>query len=253
MTESLTERLAAGGGPFVIVAHSQGTMIAYEVLRQLKKADSTCGCSSRWALRSACRRCRTSSAPGPASGRQSCRPACVTRWVNVAERLDPVALDNDLSNDFDGVENKRKFFLNPDSPWHPHSATGYLQTRWVQDAVRETVSNAFAQAVGKMVITSDLVRQLEDGAPRRPAQDPHRAARPRSAAASRRRPDRDGARTSSPRSKRWQRSAPAARSQVERMRRFVSADLTRQEVERLRTLFTTSTSSASGATCRSAR
>jgi len=34
MLESLRERLRAGGGPFVVVAHSQGTMIAYAVLME---------------------------------------------------------------------------------------------------------------------------------------------------------------------------------------------------------------------------
>jgi hypothetical protein len=37
MERSLLERIEAGGGPFVIIAHSQGTMVAYDVLRQLKK------------------------------------------------------------------------------------------------------------------------------------------------------------------------------------------------------------------------
>jgi hypothetical protein len=35
MEQSLKDRLAAGGGPFVVIAHSQGTMVAYNVLRQL--------------------------------------------------------------------------------------------------------------------------------------------------------------------------------------------------------------------------
>ena len=39
MEDSLIERLRAGGGPFVVVGHSQGSMIAYDVLRQLQKAD----------------------------------------------------------------------------------------------------------------------------------------------------------------------------------------------------------------------
>jgi len=38
MEQTLLDRMAAGGGPFVVVAHSQGTMIAYDVLRQLNRA-----------------------------------------------------------------------------------------------------------------------------------------------------------------------------------------------------------------------
>lgn len=57
-------------------------------------------------------------------------PPSVTRWINVCDPLDPVALDKDISDDFAAnalgtkIENHLKF--NPDSPRHPHSATGYL-------------------------------------------------------------------------------------------------------------------------------
>jgi len=39
MKERLRERLLAGGGPFVVIAHSQGSMIAYDVLRELRDSD----------------------------------------------------------------------------------------------------------------------------------------------------------------------------------------------------------------------
>lgn len=39
MEQALRERLDAGGGPFIVIGHSQGSMIAYQVLRQLQKAD----------------------------------------------------------------------------------------------------------------------------------------------------------------------------------------------------------------------
>lgn len=38
MERSLLDRMESGGGPFVVVAHSQGSMIAYEVLRKLDPA-----------------------------------------------------------------------------------------------------------------------------------------------------------------------------------------------------------------------
>ena len=38
MLDSFAERLNAGGGPFVVIAHSQGSLIAYELLRRLSKA-----------------------------------------------------------------------------------------------------------------------------------------------------------------------------------------------------------------------
>lgn len=241
MTDSLVERLSAGGGPFVVVAHSQGTMISYEVLRQLKKSECdvqllvTVGSPLGLQEVQDVFRAWTGT---PANGKLP-RPPCVTRWVNVAERLDPVAVDSDLSDEFQGVENKRKFFLNPDLPWHPHSATGYLRTRWVQDPVRETVSNAFAQATGQMVITRDLAEELENA----------RAEDVRRALIELRSSDSQGSVSigdlavigknvaDTIRKMETARTRPPEQSSVEVMRRFVSAELTRNEAEQLRTLF----------------
>ena len=65
-------------------------------------------------------------------------PECVDRWVNVAERLDPVALDADLEGDFAAsasgvkVEDTGRLKLNPEWRSNPHSATGYLRVPEVQ-------------------------------------------------------------------------------------------------------------------------
>jgi subtilisin family serine protease len=241
MTDSLVERLAVGGGPFVIIAHSQGSMIAYEVLRHLSQAEFdvrllvTIG--SPLGLQEVQDVFRTWI--GVSAGGRLPRPPCVAKWWNVADRLDPVAFDSDLTDEFDGVLNKRKFFLNPDSPRHPHSATGYLRTKWVQDPVREPLSNAFAQAVGQMVITRDLVDDLEDheagfrhktlielrtvdsaeGAPIGDLADTATRVTDAIESMAKKRPDKGRDLT------------------IDRMRRFVAADLTRSEVEQLRTLF----------------
>jgi subtilisin family serine protease len=164
MGRTLSERLEAGGGPFVIIAHSQGTMIAYDVLRQLEKSD----CDIRLFI--------TIGSPlGLTEVQDVFRqwvpggvlrvPACVTRWINVADRLDPIALDNDISNDFEpqGIIENHSGFLNPDSPRHPHSATGYLKTEAVQAAVIEAVGRAFSQPVAQSIIAKDLVGSIEDG------------------------------------------------------------------------------------------
>lgn len=168
MEQSLLDRLGAGGGPFIVIAHSQGAMIAYNVLRQLSKAQ----CDVKLLV-----------TIGSPLGLEEVKdifkqwvgsnklpvPDCVSRWVNVAERLDPVAADNDISNDFtpkNWIENHSGLLLNPDAPKHPHSGTGYLRTRWVRNSVRETVGNAFAQAVGQSVIAKDLVEEMEDSGPR---------------------------------------------------------------------------------------
>ena len=163
MEQSLTDRMSGGGGPFVVIAHSQGTMIAYNVLRQLSKTE----CDVRLFV-----------TIGSPLGLQEVQdvfrdwtkgaltvPACVSHWVNVADRFDPVAVDSDLSNDFspaNAIENHSGWMLNPDSPRHPHSGSGYLRTSYVRDAVRKAVGNAFAQPVARSIIAKDLVSEAED-------------------------------------------------------------------------------------------
>jgi hypothetical protein len=165
MLQSLTERLDAGGGPFVVVGHSQGSMVAYlalsmmtnpevkipllvtigsplgltEVQDQLKKLLGT----NKLAV-----------------------PPVVERWVNVADRLDPVALDANICNDFapSGSVKVEDFRVsNPDSPRHPHSSTGYLRTEPVRVSVREAIDIALFQPVSDFVVAKDMVRELEDG------------------------------------------------------------------------------------------
>ena len=93
-------------------------------------------------------------------------PSCVTRWVNVADPLDPVAADKGLANEYTAEEGQSlEDFLvaNPDSPRHPHSGTGYLRTVPVQQELRKVVGNGFAQPVAKAIIAKDLVHQIENG------------------------------------------------------------------------------------------
>jgi subtilisin family serine protease len=235
MEESLLERLMSGGGPFVVVAHSQGTMIAYNVLRQLTQAQ----CDVRLFL--------TLGSPLGLDEVQDVLkqwtpdgvlriPACVTRWVNAADGLDPVAMDSDIRNDFQPKAIENHLVDNPDSPRHPHSATGYLATKEVQEAVRPTASRAFAQAVGRSVVATDLGRDLENA---------HRGERHKTLIqlAS----DKGGAGVpplAEVQAKVLEKldelirasGASPADAQIDLLKRFISARLTRYEVESLRTL-----------------
>jgi hypothetical protein len=91
-------------------------------------------------------------------------PSCVQGWLNVADPLDPVAFDKRLKSDFaatGGVRIDDDLEWNPDSPRHPHSGTGYLETKPVQRAVRRTTDTAVFQPVVPFVIARDVVRNLE--------------------------------------------------------------------------------------------
>lgn len=242
MTGSLLERLDCGGGPFVVIGHSQGSMVAYEVLRHLTKAQCDVRLFVTIGSPLGLEEVKDVFAQWVGSSRLPV-PACVDRWVNVAERLDPVSLDTDISNDFSPkgkIENHSGLGLNPDSPRHPHSGTGYLRTDEVRDAVRETVGNAFGQAVARAVITKDLVAELEDGLPATRHKTLIQLAVD------------SGSITSHSRLTLAEIGDQLTRNieamvadsgqsmevvNLERMQRFVAADLTRQEAERLRTLF----------------
>jgi subtilisin family serine protease len=163
MEQTLIDRMAAGGGPFVVIAHSQGTMIAYDVLRRLDPTQFqvplfvTIGSPLGLAeVQDELKRWSGGSGKLPF-------PSCVGRWLNVADRLDPVALDNDISNDFTGsIENFAGLGVNKDSPFHPHSGTGYLRTEKVREVVRGEVGTSFVQAISAFAVARDLVDEIED-------------------------------------------------------------------------------------------
>lgn len=163
MEQSVTQRLTASHTPYIVIGHSQGSMVAYEVLRKLDAAQFrvplflTIG--SPLGIQEVQDELRQW------QGGTLRKPACVARWVNVADRLDPVAADPKLANDFEPggfIEDKVELFLNPDSPRHPHSGTGYLSTEYVQAPVREVAGLTLAQPISDFVIARDLVESLED-------------------------------------------------------------------------------------------
>jgi subtilisin family serine protease len=236
MEQSLIDRISAGGGPFVVIAHSQGSMIAYDVLRQLSRAQ--CHVPLLVTIGSPLGLQEVQDALRQWTGGRLPFPPCVDRWVNVADPLDPVAFDKDISNDFEGqIKNFLEF--NPDSPRHPHSGTGYLRTRAVQTAVRETVGAAFPQAIAPFAIAKDLVADLEDSfrdqrhetliqlAEHKPG-DPG-AARDMDAIAQGVTTKIDQMLAAT--------GKPSGAANVERLRHFITADLTRLEVETLRSTF----------------
>jgi hypothetical protein len=160
MAESLRERLRVGGGPFVVVAHSQGTMIAYDVLSRLDPKEfqvplfvtigSPLGVQE---VQDQIRRI---------TGRLEV-PACVGIWLNVADPTDPVAMDGSLNGEYGapGMVNDLRVH-NLDAPRHPHSGTGYLALPGVYAAIRAAVETQLFQRVASFTLARDVVRELED-------------------------------------------------------------------------------------------
>ena len=168
MRETVRERLRAGGAPFVVIGHSQGSMIAYSVLMEPEFArieiplfitiGSPLGITE------------VMDAMKKLTGHRELKvPPCVRRWENIADPLDPVALDKRLRNEYkanaQGVQVVDSLEFNADSPRHPHSGTGYLSLEEVRKPVRKEVDTGLFQPVSRFKIARDVYRDFEDMGP----------------------------------------------------------------------------------------
>jgi hypothetical protein len=167
MFDSLRERLRAGNGPFVVVAHSQGTMIAYCVLLEpeFAKKDIALFVTVGSPLGIDEVQDYITELTGQ---RRLAVPPNVRQWINVCDPFDVVALDKDISDDFapnaKGVKIENHVKFNPDSPRHSHSGTGYLSLEEVRQPVRHAVNTSLFQPVAAFKMAKDVVRALADGA-----------------------------------------------------------------------------------------
>jgi hypothetical protein len=128
MQERMRTALTAVAGPAVVVSHSLGTVIAYDVLREPAMVNREIPLLV------------TMGSPlGYSEIQDRVRkplqvPAAVGRWSNVADLQDIVAFDNTLNNDFHGGMALIDFTVDNVSP-NNHAAFGYLRTSAVRTAV----------------------------------------------------------------------------------------------------------------------
>jgi subtilisin family serine protease len=167
MRDSVRERLRTGGGPFAVIGHSQGSLIAYDVLSAPEFKDLDVRLFVTIGSPLGIQEVQDQLRQLTGQPQRLRVPACVDRWLNVADPLDPVAFDKELRNDFApndaGVRIQDDREWNPDSPRHPHSGSGYLRTAPVRNAVRECTARELFQPVADFVVARDVVRALENG------------------------------------------------------------------------------------------
>ncbi len=127
----------------MLVAHSMGSIIAYDVLTQLSapgndiEVDRFVTIGSPLGLRYVKQR----GEKNPQQPQATKTPNCVKSWVNMGDRRDPVALDIDLANDFaangrgvlcEDIRVRNDYEIvkpgekEPDA--NPHKSYGYLRT-----------------------------------------------------------------------------------------------------------------------------
>lgn len=232
MRKSVLDRITVGGGPFVVIGHSQGSMIAYDVLEELAAKDaevpllitigSPLGFDEVQDQLKKLKNTKTLKAP-----------ACVERWLNVADWLDPAALDKRLRGEFlpkNSIEDK--IIWNKDSPRDPHSGTGYLSHDAVRGPVLQAVDISLFQPVADFVIARDLVRDIEtEGLRRHPILIELKV--PSSVAFE----DLSNEREKIVGWLQKESGVSEEDLQIERLQRYLAAQLTRSEIERLASNF----------------
>jgi hypothetical protein len=131
--DRLRRTIAMTDGPLVVVAHSLGTIVAYDVLSE-----------DRFAGRDV----RAFVTLGSPLGYREIQdvvtkplrvPRCVGRWINVADRIDPIAIDTGLAGDFAGGDRIIDLTVDNASP-NSHAVCGYLVTGTVRGRVNMVVA-----------------------------------------------------------------------------------------------------------------
>lgn len=144
--------------PVTIVAHSQGSIIAFEVLSILQEdgieLDALVTLGSPLGVQ------EVQDYLDPGEPLQV--PTVVERWHNFSDPLDPVALDKKLSSDFNPlgfiedamlINNRTRLDWN----FNPHSAVGYL----AHPKVRTVVNDAMRlDVMSRFVLARDVAERL---------------------------------------------------------------------------------------------
>jgi pimeloyl-ACP methyl ester carboxylesterase len=166
MRERIQQRLhqqllAAGGRPVTLVAHSQGSIIAYELLAAAK----TAGVPNIEHLVTLGSPLGIQELQDLLEPRSLQVPGCVRQWSNFADLLDPVAFDKGLGNDFEPNKNgtaiRDGMVVNKHTRkllgFNPHSAVGYLAHPSVREAVHASLGE---DSMGRFVVARDVAELL---------------------------------------------------------------------------------------------
>jgi hypothetical protein len=161
--ESLKSRLRTGGGPFIIIAHSQGSMIAYDVLSRWNPAkDGDLEVPLFITLGSPLGLTEVKDRMKELTGQKRLMvPALVPMWMNFTDVWDYVAIDRKLAGDY--IPRDRISDVRVDNPVrkNPHSGIGYLSTEPVRSAVMGAVCRSLFQKVAGFTVTRDLSRAMD--------------------------------------------------------------------------------------------
>lgn len=164
--DRLIRQLPTRGEPFILVSHSQGTIVAFEVLSELeRRADLSLlvTLGSPLGLREVQDLLE-------ARGFGLRVPGRLRAWHNFADRLDPVALDANLDADFEGPPRIQDHIVTNERTrellrLNPHSAVGYLANPTVRSVIHHT--HGFDSA-SRFVVARDVAEEFVGHEQRQP-------------------------------------------------------------------------------------
>ncbi|HZN54865.1 MAG TPA: S8 family serine peptidase [Candidatus Polarisedimenticolaceae bacterium] len=161
MRERLRVLLVPERAPYLLIAHSMGTVIAYDVLHEMAARGAPVAhlltIGSPLGLKEVEDHVRHPLAV----------PKGLASWWNAADRFDPIALDRRLSGEYAPkgfvhdvtVENpdRRSFHF-----WSAHSIDGYLRTAPIRERIADLLGPSARVAAGRAVISKDVVAEMAD-------------------------------------------------------------------------------------------
>lgn len=161
MQQRLLEQIrAAADHPITIIAHSQGSILAYEVLAALAPTSIRLEAFITVGSPLGIQEVQDHLTP------DTCEvPAIVKRWHNVADLLDPVAFDKHLGSDFTSTDPMVQVQdqtitsgqgQNSDG-FNPHSAVNYLSHPHVRRVVNDVMR---MDSMARFVMARDVAEKL---------------------------------------------------------------------------------------------
>lgn len=162
MVKTVKDRICTGGGPFVVIGHSQGSMVTYQALMESGAAlevDLYVTIGSPLGLP------QVTDVLKKWHGQTLPIPAGVKRWVNIAQDGDIVCLDQSLADEYSAagkarIEDERVSGI----VWPPskaHSASRYLSRRETQATVMTALDRSRFQPVSPMTVSRSLADALD--------------------------------------------------------------------------------------------
>lgn len=162
MVQTVKDRILTGGGPFVVIGHSQGSMVTYQALMELGAALEV---ELYVTIGSPLGLPQVTDVLKQWHGQTLPIPAGVKRWVNIAQDGDIVCLDQSLADEYSATGKPRIEDQRVEGVvWPPskaHSASRYLSRRETQATVQTALDRSRFQPVSPMTVARSLADALD--------------------------------------------------------------------------------------------